>query len=150
MLTATRWWLLGAVPHLLFKGRKDLFQSAGDLVIDLPDARDFFLQLRMVQLYVVQQVGFKLLHFINWDIVQVSVDAGVNRQHLIGDRHWLVLSLLEQLDHPNAARKLHLRRFVELAAELRERGHFSVLREVEPKGTSHLLHGLDLSRAPDA
>ena len=34
----------------------------------------------MVLLHVVQQIGFKLLHFIDWDIVQVTVDAGVNRQ----------------------------------------------------------------------
>ena len=83
-------------------------------------------------------------------IIQVSVDTCVYRQHLIGDRHRFVLPLLKQLHHSNAARKLPLCRFVELAAELGERGHFSVLREVKPKGASHLLHGFDLGRTPDA
>src|SRR5262245_33657702 len=104
----------------------------------------------MVLLHVMQHVRFKLLYAINCDIIQMSVDTGVNRQHLIGDRHWLVLPLLEQLDHPNTACKLLLCRFVELAAELRERSHFPILCEVEAKGTSHLLHGLDLSRTSDA
>jgi len=57
---ALRRQLFRTVPHLLFKGRDNLFQSDGDLVIDFPDARNFLLQFWMVLLDVVQQVGFKL------------------------------------------------------------------------------------------
>ena len=70
--------LLGSVSHFLFKGRDNFFESAADLVVNLSDGCDFFLHIRMVLLYVVQQVRFKLLDFVDWDIVQVSVDAGVN------------------------------------------------------------------------
>ena len=98
----------------------------------------------------MQEIGFKLLHFVDRDIVQETVDTGVDRQHLICDRHRSVLPLLEQFHHPHAARKLRLRGLVELAAELRKRGHFAVLREVQAQRTGHLLHGLDLGRTTDA
>src|SRR5208283_1401978 len=46
--------------------------------------------------------------------------------------------------------ELRLRGFVEVAAELRERRQFPVLREVESQRAGNLTHGLNLGAAADA
>src|SRR5262249_61867480 len=68
---------------------------------------------------------------------------------LIDDRVWLVLALLEQLDHSRAAVKLPLCRSVEFRPELSERLQFAIGGQVETQRPGDLFHGLDLGIAAD-
>ena len=64
------------------------------------------------------------------------------------DRQRLVLALLEHLDQAAAARQLLLRRGVEVGAELREGGHFAVLRQLEAQRSGDLLMALICAMPP--
>ena len=97
-----------------------------------------------------QQVALEALHFGNVDVVQVAVGARKDHQHLLFDRQRRELILLEQLRQALAARQLRLRGFVQFGAELRERGQFAILRQVQAQSSGHLPHGFDLRVAADA
>src|SRR4029078_10455555 len=60
------------------------------------------------------------------------------------------LRLLQKFGETRAAVQQALSRGVEVGAELRERRHFTVLREFTLQRTGDLLHGLDLRIAADA
>src|SRR6185437_13449046 len=78
--------------------------------------------------------------------VQVTTGTEEDRNHLLLNRHWLVLGLLEQLDQPRTTVQLGLRRRVEVRGEGGEGFQFAVLRQVQAQRTGHLLHRLDLRR----
>ena len=84
------------------------------------------------------------------DVVEVGVDARVQRDGLLLHRPRLVLRLVERRDHLLAAVQRRLGRLVELRAELRERLQLAVLREVEAEAPRDLLHRLRLRRRADA
>src|SRR5215210_7927902 len=65
------------------------------------------------------------------DVVEVAVDAGPDRDHLLLHRPRLVLRLVQRRDHPLAAGERPLRRRVELRAELREGLELAVLRQLQ-------------------
>ena len=104
----------------------------------------------MILLNVVQEVRFKLLNLVHRHVVQESLRAGVDGEHLIRDRHRFILPLLEQLHHAHATSQLQLRRLVELASKLGKRRHFTILSEIQPERTGHLFHRLNLSGSADA
>ena len=72
----------------------------------------------MVLRDVAQEVRLELPDLVHLHVVQKSVDSGIDRHHLIRHRHRFVLALLEQFHHAHATGQLHLRGFVEFAAEL--------------------------------
>src|SRR5688500_7204987 len=82
--------------------------------------------------------------------IEEAPGRGVDDRHLTLDGDWLILRLLQDLDETAAAIELRLRGLVEVAAELRERGQFAVLREVQTERAGNLTHGLDLRRTADA
>src|SRR6187200_1337891 len=88
--------LLSPIAHLLLEGSDDLFKFAPYLVVDFPDRGDVFSHVLMVLRDVMEQIGLKGPDLVHGHIVQESVDSGINRQHLVGNRHRFILPLLEQ------------------------------------------------------
>ena len=93
--------------------------------------------------------GERLLHF---DVVEVAVVHGEQRQHHFPDLQRLVLRLLHQFGDHAAALELLAGGFVEVGGELRERREFAILRERETHAGAHVLalHDLRLRGAADS
>ncbi len=84
------------------------------------------------------------------DRVEVAVDAGEDRGHLLLERPRRVLRLIQGRHHALTACERFTSGLVELRAELRERLELAVLREVELQPARHLAHRADLGIAPHA
>lgn len=76
--------------------------------------------------------------------------AQEDRNHLLLNRHGLILRLLEQFDEPLTALQLRLGGRVQVGCKRRERFQFAVLRQVQTQRAGHLFHGLDLRRTAHA
>src|SRR5437016_3084819 len=103
----------------------------------LPDAAEY---VRVARLDELVELGLERAHLRQRDLVEISVRARVDDRDLALHRERLVLRLLQQLDETRPAIETRLRRLVEVAAELRERGELAVLREVEPQRARDLPH----------
>src|SRR5262245_7256810 len=138
-------------------------QRVANVVGDLLLARDVREQLAMLSVQERVQEALERPDLIDGQIVQQALGAGEDDGDLALDDERDVLTLLEHLDHPLAARELDLRGPVEIGAELREGGQLAILREVQPKlardlthgsdlrGSAHARHGqADIDRRPDA
>ena len=73
----------------------------------------------------------KRLHVLHRHRVQVTACAEEDRNHLLLNRHRLVLRLLEQLDQPRTALQLRFRGGVEVGSERGEGLQLAVLRQVQ-------------------
>ena len=117
-------------------------------------SRSFDLADRLQDVAVGAELLAQLLlearHLLGRDVVEVAVDARVERDDLLLHRPRRVLRLVERRDHLLAAVQRRLRRLVELGAELGERLELAVLGEVEAQAAGDLLHRLGLSGAADA
>ncbi len=82
--------------------------------------------------------------------VKKSVGSGKNNQDLLGEWQRRELVLLEHLDQPLATIELRLSGLIQIAAELRERGEFAILSEIQLQTACHLAHSFDLRAASDA
>src|SRR5207302_5296653 len=80
---------------------------------------------------VLAKLVLESLHLWGRDVVEVTVDAGIDGDDLLLSRPGLVLRLVEGRDHLLAAGERLLRRAVEVGPELGERLQLAVLREVE-------------------
>ena len=80
---------------------------------------------------VLVQALLELAQLIDLHVVEQALRAGVDDQNLLGERQRLVLSLLQDFRQALAAGQLLLRGFIEIAAELRERRQFAILRQIE-------------------
>src|SRR5579859_3228874 len=98
----------------------------------------------------VEQALLVRLHLGELELVDVALGRRVDDDDLLLDRERHVLALLEDLDEAHAAFELVARHRVEVARELRERGHLAVLRELQLDLAGDRLHRLDLRAAADA
>src|SRR5947208_1862382 len=110
-----------------------MIERAFQLLVELLFLDDAAEDFRIARLDELVQLDFERAHFRDRDVVEVSVRARVDDRDLALDRERFVLRLLEDFDEPRASIELRLRRLVEIAAELRERGELAILREVEPQ-----------------
>ena len=76
--------------------------------------------------------------------------AGKDDQHLVHDVQRLVLTLLEDLDHPITTVELGLRRRVQVGPQLGERLQLAERGQIQAQTAGHFPHRLDLCRTPDA
>ncbi|MNR32681.1 hypothetical protein D3C85_1502880 [compost metagenome] len=104
----------------------------------------------MVRVNAGQQLAFKAADVRHGHVVEVAARAGVDRDDLFFDGQRRVLRLLQQLGQASAARQQLLGRGVQVRAELREGGHFTVLGQLALDRTGDLFHRLDLGRGADA
>ena len=103
----------------------------------------------MLRLDELEQLVLVPLQVLGLDLVDEAVGTRVDDQHLLLDRHGLVLPLLEDLHQPAAAGDLPLGGRVQVRSELGEGRHLAVLGKVQPEPAGHLLHGPDLRVAAD-
>src|SRR5438552_2277997 len=95
-------------------------------------------------------VRFERANRLHLQVIEKSLGAREDRHHLQSDAHRLILPLLQNLDEAATAIELRLRDFVEIGAELRERGKLAILRKVETQRASNCAHGANLRRTADA
>src|SRR5438128_2299408 len=81
--------------------------------------------------------------------VDVAVHTGVDERHHLGDGHWAVLLLLEQLGQALTTVEGLLGGSVQIGTELSEGGDLTVLGQEELEGAGDLLHGLELRGGAD-
>src|ERR1700704_2997345 len=83
-----------------------------------------------------QQAILEGAYLGNRNSIQIAVDAGIDRNHLLFHLQRRELRLLEEFGQARAPRQQALRRGIEVGTELRERRHFAVLRKLalDPAG----------------
>lgn len=84
------------------------------------------------------------------EMIQISVDSGVNRADLLFERDRRIDILLQQFDHPLPSLELGTGVLVEVGSELRECFKLTVLRKRKLQASRYLLHGFRLSRSSDS
>src|SRR5688572_18790353 len=104
----------------------------------------------MARLDKAVEILFVPAQVLDRNRIEESLGGRVDHRHLLLDGDRLILRLLEDLDQPAASIELGLRRFVEVAAELRERRQLPILREVQTERARDLAHRFDLRRPADS
>src|SRR3984893_17359351 len=89
-------------------------------------------------------------HPVNRKRIEVAIDPGIDHANLFLHFQRRELRLFQKLGQARAAREQALGRRVEVGTELRERRHFTVLREFALDPARDLLHRLGLRRGADA
>lgn len=96
-----------------------------------------------------QEVRLPLEDLGDGDVVEVTVDTSEDERNHLVDSHGLVLLLLEELSETLTTVEGLLGGSIKIGTELGEGGDLTVLGQEELKGTSDLLHGLELSGGAD-
>jgi len=87
---------------------------------------------------------------VNWDLIEETVDTGVDDwDHNLGG-NWLVLTLLEELGETGTSGEQESGGGIKIGTELSEGSDLSVLSEVELEGTGNGLHDLGLGSGTDS
>jgi len=129
-------------------GLDDLLDLGLGLRCDV--ARRDLLQQRLLRTSQMRaEVGLPSRDLVDGDLIQQTVDTGVDDRHLDLGRQRLVLPLLEELGQTGATAEQEASRGVEIGTELGECGDFTVLGEVQLERTGELLHDLGLGRRAD-
>ena len=92
----------------------------------------------------------KAAHPVDRKRIEIAIDPGVDHANLFLDLQGRELRLFQKLGQARAAREQALGRRVEIGTELRERRHFTVLREFALDLAGDLFHRLGLRRGADA
>src|SRR5262249_49506112 len=110
-------------------------------LVEIPAIADGLEDAWMLRAYQPQQAVFERAHPIDRDRVEIGVDAGKDDDDLLLHLERGKLRLLEQLGQPRAAVEQALGGGIEVGAELRERRHFTVLRELALDAAGDFFHG---------
>src|ERR1700761_1696273 len=97
-----------------------------------------------------QQAVFEGAHLVDRKRIEIAVGAGPDHANLLFHLQRRELRLLQEFGQARATVQQTLRRGVEVGAELRERRHFAVLRQLALDLAGDLLHRLGLRRRSDA
>src|SRR6516165_1027227 len=111
---------------------------------------DLLENLRLLVAQERQQALLEGAHARDRDRIEIAVDARIDDADLLLHLERGELRLLEQLGQPRAAVEQALRGGVEVGAELGERRHLAVLRQLPLDAPRHLLHRLGLRRGAHA
>src|SRR5690606_34274702 len=109
-----------------------------------------FQQRGVVGVDAGQQFALEAADLRHFDAVQIAARAGVDRHDLLFHGQRRVLRLLQQFGQAGAAGQQALGRDVQVRAELREGGHFTILGQLALDRAGDLFHRLDLGRGADA
>src|SRR5471032_3562406 len=104
----------------------------------------------LLGLQVVAQTLFERQHLSDFEIVEVTVVRSKQRDRQLPNLQRLILRLLQQFRHATTAFQLLTRRFVQVRCELRERGQFTILRQVGTNTAGQLLDDLGLRCTADS
>src|SRR5262245_29803379 len=141
--------------NVLLRERLGIFVDRGfelrrGCVVEIPAIADGLEDAWMLRAYQHQQAVFERAHSIDRDRVEIGVDAGKDDDDLLLHLERGKLRLLEQLGQPRAAVEKALGSGIEVGAELRERRHLTVLRELAFDAAGDFFHGLGLRGGADA
>src|SRR5690606_19816273 len=90
---------------------------------------------------------FETQNLFNFQIVEVAIVDRIQRDSQFPNLQWLVLRLLEQLNHTLAALELTTGCVVEVGGELSKRSQLTVLGQVGTNTARQLLDDFSLCRA---
>jgi hypothetical protein len=96
-----------------------------------------------------KEISLPLQNLANGNVVEKTVDTGVDQRNHLVNGHGRVLLLLEELGKTLTTGKGLLGGSIQIGTELGEGGDLTVLGQEELQGTSNLLHGLDLGSGSD-
>src|SRR5262245_41324506 len=119
-------------------------------VVEIPRGADGLENVRVIGAHGGQQTLLERAHPIHRQRIEIAVDAGVDDDDLLLHLERRELRLLQELGQARAAIEQALGCGVDIGAELRERRHLAVLRQLALDAAGHLLHGLGLRRRADA
>src|SRR5450631_3074771 len=125
-------------------------QLGGGVVAEIAAIADGVEDIDVLAAQQRQQAVLEVVHLGDRDAVKVAVDAGIDHHDLLFHLQRRELRLLQKFGEARTARQQALRRGVEIGAELRERRHFAVLRELALDLAGDLFHRLGLRRRSDA
>src|ERR1700677_1409621 len=125
-------------------------ELGGGVVVEIAGVADGVEDVDVLAAQKRQQAVLEAAHLGNRKRIEIAVDAGIDHHDLLFHLQRRELRLLEQFGEPRAAVEQALRRGIEIGAELRERRHFAVLRELALDLAGDLLHRLGLRRRADA
>jgi len=97
----------------------------------------------------VEVHNLKLRDLGGLELVKEAIDTSEEHASLLFNGHWHVLLLLEELSELLTSVEKLLGGGIKIRTELGESGDLTILGELELKGTSDLLHGLDLGGGSD-
>ena len=90
-----------------------------------------FPEVRMLFVDMSIDFAFELPEGVDGQLIEKAFRARVDEEHLFFDRKRLELTLFQRFDEPRAALELGARRRVEVARELGEGRHGSILSELQ-------------------
>src|SRR6202521_4014657 len=125
-------------------------QPGGGFVAEIAGIADGVEDVDVLAAQQRQQAILELAHLGDRKRIEIAVDAGINRHDLLFHLQRRELRLLQQLGQARTAVEQALRRGIEIGAELRERRHFAVLRQLALDLAGDLFHRLGLRRRSDA
>jgi hypothetical protein len=103
----------------------------------------------LVRLEVSEEVGLPLQDLVDGNVVEHTVDTGVDQGNHLVDGHGGVLLLLEELSQTLTTGESLPGSSIQIGTELGEGGDLTVLGQEKLQGTGDLLHGLDLGSGTD-
>src|SRR5580658_883210 len=115
---------------------------AGGRVIEITRVADRFQNVGMLVVQLPEQTVLEGADTIDRQRIEIAVDAGIDDTDLLFHAQWRELLLLEQLGEPRAAAEQALGGGVEIGAELRERRHFTILRQLALDTAGDFFHRL--------
>src|SRR5882724_622421 len=125
-------------------------QLGGGVVAEIATVADGVENVDVLAAQQRQQAILEGAHLVERKRVEIAVGAGPDHHDLLFHLQRGELRLLQQLGQARTAVEQALRRSIEVGAELRERRHFAVLRELALDLAGDLLHRLGLRRRSDA
>src|ERR1700730_3690133 len=125
-------------------------QLGGGVVAEIAAVADGGEDIDVLAAQHRQQTVLEVAHLGNRNAVEIAVGAGPDHAHLLFHLQRRELRLFQKFGQARTARQQALRRGVEVGAELRERRHFAVLREIALDLAGDLFHRLGLRRRSDA
>src|SRR3954466_2979862 len=125
-------------------------QLGGTVVGEIAAVADRVEDLDVLAAQQRQQTVLERAHLVDRQRIEIAVGAGPDHADLLFHLQRRELRLLQELGETRAAVEQALGRGVEVGAELRERRHFAVLRQLALDLAGDLLGGLGLRRGADA
>src|SRR3954449_9630380 len=125
-------------------------QLGGGVVGEIAAVADRVEDLDVLAAQQRQQTVLERAHLVDRQRIEIAVGAGPDHADLLFHLQRRELRLLQELGETRAAVEQALGRGVEVGAELRERRHFAVLRQLALDLAGDLLGGLGLRRGADA
>src|SRR5580700_10684468 len=117
-------------------------ELAGHGIVEVARLGDGFENIGMLVAQRAEQAVLEGAYAVDRQWIEIAVDSGIDDADLLLHAQRRELRLLEQFGEPRAAVEQALGGGVEIGAELRERRHLAVLRQLALDAAGDLLHRL--------